>query len=370
MKEASEAVADKKTKENPEKKQRTVSSVLASLSKTYNQAFADVKKAGTIQRVYLESPSLNYLFCGGFGLGRVYEFYGPESGGKSTLATYIGGEIQKKCYRPITVYVDFEVSFDEAYANRLGLNTEENFIFLRPTTGEEGFNIVAELVKELPVGLIVWDSIATTPSAGQVADAFKASFGGTASVMASGLKMLNPLLARHNTSIIFINQERANQAMFGGDTKTTGGYAAKFYASWRGRISKSETIKNKGMVVGIQTAVRNKKSKIGPPFRETVLNLFFDQGFDSNSEYLQFIIDLDIVDRAGSWFNKEEWGLHVQGREALLQFLKDRPELFETVKQQVNDILSRENKLDAENEISDEEKKSLAEEALDELDIV
>lgn len=153
----------------------STTALLTKLKKSFGEAIADVKESGTVQRIYLESPQLNFIFGGGFGMGRIYEFSGPESGGKSTLATYIGGEIQKKSNRPIVVYVDFERSFDEKYANTLGLNTDDsNFIFLRPLTGEDGFKIIKQLVEELPVGLVIWDSLAVTPSVAQVEDPDKA----------------------------------------------------------------------------------------------------------------------------------------------------------------------------------------------------
>lgn len=197
----------------------SVSALLTKLKKSYSDAFKDVKEVGTVKRLFLESPQLNFIFGGGFGLGRIYEFSGPESGGKSTLATYIGGEIQRKNARPIVIYVDFERSFEEKYANTLGLSTsEDNFIFLRPLTGEEGFKILKQLVEELPIGLIIWDSLAVTPSASQVEDPDRATFGGTAKLFANGLKYLNPYLSNYNTSMIVINQERANiGAMYGPD---------------------------------------------------------------------------------------------------------------------------------------------------------
>ena len=150
--------------------------VVNKLKKDYSESFSNVKESGTIQRVFLDSPRLNYAFGGGFGMGRIYEFSGPESSGKSTIATYVGGELQKKTERNIVVYVDLERSFDEKFANRLGLSTDEekDFIFLRPANGEEGFTIISELIQKLPIGLVIWDSVAVTPSRGQVEDAFKA----------------------------------------------------------------------------------------------------------------------------------------------------------------------------------------------------
>jgi len=326
-------------------------SVLNKLQKVHGENFSDVKKTGTIKRVFLSSPRLNFAFGGGFGMGRIYEFSGPESGGKTTLATYIGGEIQKKNDRNIVVFVDMERSFDETFANRLGISTDtdKDFIFLRPVDGESGFDVLKDLIADLPIGLIIWDSIAVTPSRGQVQDAFKASFGGTASVFALGLKSINPLLSKYETSMIMINQERANMSMFGADFQTTGGYAPKYYSSWRARITRIDTIKTKGIASGIVNKVRNIKNKIGIPFREAELHLDFDEGFNSDFEYLTFLVDLGIVEKRGAWYYQEEWDFKGQGKDSIKEFLDENPKIFEQVKNTVNVMLSGATVLDDDN---------------------
>lgn len=334
--------------------------VLNKLKKDHAESFSDVKETGTIKRVFLESPRLNYIFGGGFGMGRIYEFSGPESGGKSTLATYIGGEIQKNNDRNIVVYVDMERSFDEKFAQGLGISTDEDndFIFLRPDNGEEGFILIAELIKTLPIGLIIWDSVAVTPSRGQVEDAFKASFGGTAKVFAEGLKFINPIISRFDTSMILINQERANMGMFGADFQTTGGRAVKYYSSWRCRITKIDTVKVKGIPVGIIMKARNTKSKIGIPFREAELHLDFLEGFNSDFEYMTFLVDLGIVEKRGGWYYQEDWDFKGQGKDSVIKFLDENPDIFSQVKNTVNVMLSGATVMDEDNIDPEEEETS------------
>lgn len=328
-----------------------MSAVLAKLSKTYKGAIQELSTAGTVKRIFLESPLLNFIFGGGFGMGRIYEFSGPESGGKSTLATYIGGEIQKKnTDRPVVVYMDFEYSFDEKYANKLGLKTDaDSFILLRPLSGEEGFEMLKELIEQLPIGLIIWDSLASTPSLAQNEDAFKATFGGGAKVFSNGLKFINPYLSRYDVPLIIINQERASMEKYGSAYSTPGGYAPKYYASWRGRITRIDDILEKGSLVGIVSKVRNTKNKIGIPKREAELQLKFASGFNSEEEYLNFLVPLGLVEQRGAWISNEDWGLKVCGKDNLLPFFKERPELFETVKHSVNSMLAGETNIDREN---------------------
>jgi len=333
-----------------------LSQLITKLNKSYKGAIVDVGAAGTVARLTLESPQLNFCFGGGFGLGRIYEFYGPESGGKSTLATYIGGEIQRKSNRKMVVYVDFEHSFDESYANTLGLSTQEDlFIFLRPETGEDCFMIIKQLIEELPIGLVIIDSIAAMPSASMIEEPNKATFGGVAKVLSSGLRYINPILSKHAASLIMINQERASMALYGPDSAPGGGYAPKYYSSWRGRITRVDDIKDKGSMVGIISKVRNTKNKIGIPKREAELELRFASGFDSENEYLKFIIDLGLVVQKGAWFYQEEWGFKGNGRDSILTFLKEKPELLVSVKNTINAMLSGETILDTQHDAEDAE---------------
>lgn len=145
----------------------------------------------------------------------------------------------------------------------------------------------------------------------------------------------------------------SHNSMYGPDFTTTGGYAIKYYSSWRGRITRIDDIKEKGVTVGIISKVRNIKNKIGVPKREAELELRFASGFDSDSEYLKFIVDLGIVEQRGAWFYQEEWGFKGNGRDSVLAFLKENPDLFNTVKNSVNMMLCEENSLDANNDAQD-----------------
>ena len=166
---------------------------------------------------------------------------------------------------------------------------------------------------------------------------------------------MNPLGAKNEISTILISQERASLSMFGADFKTTGGYAPKYYSSWRGRITRIGDLTEKGSLLGITSKVRCTKNKIGIPKREAELELYFETGFDSENEYLKFICDLGIVTRAGAWFTNEEWGFKGQGRDSVLAFLQADQDLFNAVKNTVNAMLSGETIIDQQNNLEDEE---------------
>jgi len=121
---------------------KELSNALSKLMKDYKEALPDVREAGTLKRLILSSPQLNYIFGGGFPLGRVAELFGPESGGKTVISSYIGGEFQKREKQNTVLFVDMEHSFDKHYAEVAGLDcSEDKLIFVRPLNGEEAFTI-------------------------------------------------------------------------------------------------------------------------------------------------------------------------------------------------------------------------------------
>jgi len=151
---------------------------LDKLKKAYSDTFADINEAGVVKRITLDSPQMNFIFGGGFAKGRMYELFGPESAGKSTICTYLAMQNQKHNEeRPMVMYIDFERSFDRNHAVEMGLDvSEDKFLFLQPYTGEDAFAIINEVIqdKDSPVGLIVWDSIGATPTKSGMEDMFKA----------------------------------------------------------------------------------------------------------------------------------------------------------------------------------------------------
>ncbi len=339
-------------------------STLTKLKKTYQSTIRDVETSGITERIFLSSPRLNFLFGGGFPVGRIFQFHGPESSGKSTLSTYIAGEIQKQPVRNVVVYVDFERTFDKDFAANLGLDlSKEKFIFLRPENGEEAFTILEELLRTGEIGLVIWDSATTTPTASVIAAEYgKANFGGGAKLFSEALKKFNPLLEKFKTGLIMISQERDNVGSFGPgpDFKVADGRAIKFYATVRNRITKIDTIKEKGEVVGIVVRVRNGKNKAGIPFRDAELNLNFKTGFNVDNEYIDFVTQLGVVTQAGAYFKSEKYGFNLQGREKLEAWFAAHPTEYAEIKLQVNNMLCGVTALDVDGASGYDEEDTIA----------
>lgn len=135
----------------------------------------------------------------------------------------------------------------------------------------------------------------------------------------------------------------------------TGGRALKFYASTRNRVTKIDTIEKNGETAGIKLKIRNYKNKTGIMFREAELTLYFDSGFDSDAEYMDFFIKLGIVKQAGAWFsyfkNKDdaEPTFKCAGRDKLQAWFDEHKDEFIACKNKVNELLSKETEeLDSE----------------------
>lgn len=292
-----------------------------------------------IQRVKLDSMGLNYIFNGGFPRGRIIEFYGPESSGKSLLATVIGADFQRDGH--YVAYVDLEGTFERTFANRLGLKTEEDlFGLIQPETGEDAFTIVEQLAATGEVGLIIIDSVAAMiPRSELEADYGDAQMGSMARMMSQGLRKLNGVLRKTQTSCIFVNQTRMKiGVMYGNPETTAGGRALPFYASSRNRITRKEDIKGDKEIAGIKIKIANKKSKLGPPFRTIETDVLFDEGLDSTRELVQIALQYDLLEKAGAWVTLPD-GERVQGQAAAAAYLTQKPEMYDELYKLVYDKL-------------------------------
>ena len=278
---------------------------------------------------YISSGSLlldEALGIGGYPKGRVIEIYGPESSGKTTLALHAIAESQKA--GGIAAFIDAEHAMDPSYAKKLGVNIDELWIS-QPDSGEQALEIAESLVRSGAVDIIVVDSVAAlTPQAEIDGDMGDSHMGLQARLMSQALRKLTGLLAKSNTTIIFINQIRMKiGVMFGNPETTTGGNALKFYASVRIEVRKIESLsKGADDIVGNRIRIKVVKNKVSPPFKKVELDLMFGEGISYIASVLDAALKCEMLDKSGSWYsyNGEKIG---QGRDKTLDFLKDNPDI-------------------------------------------
>ncbi len=273
------------------------------------------------------------LGIGGVPRGRIIEIYGPESSGKTTLALHVVAEAQKQGGE--AAFIDAEHALDPVYAKKLGVDID-NLIVSQPDTGEQALEITESLVRSGALDVIVVDSVAAlVPKAEIDGDMGDSHMGLQARLMSQALRKLAGALNKSKTVLIFINQLREKiGVMFGNPETTTGGRALKFYASVRMDIRKIENIKQDGEVKGSRVRVKVVKNKVAPPFREAEFDIVYGQGISKEGNILDMAVNLDIIEKAGSWFsyNGERIG---QGRENVKKYLKDNPDILEEVDKKV-----------------------------------
>jgi len=275
----------------------------------------------------------NALGVGGVPRGRIIEIYGPESSGKTTLATHIIAEAQK--LGGACAFIDAEHAFDPNYARDLGVDVDE-LLISQPDTGEQALNIADTLVRSGALDVVVIDSVAAlVPQAELEGDMGDTHVGLQARLMSQALRKLAGNINRTKTSLIFINQIRMKiGVMFGNPETTSGGRALKFYCSVRLDIRRIGAVKDGSDVIGNKTRVRVKKNKVAPPFKEAEFEIIYGEGISSLGELIDIGSEHDIIEKRGSWYSYNDDTI-AQGREATKEWLKEHDEEREKIKRQV-----------------------------------
>jgi len=275
------------------------------------------------------------LALGGRGIprGRICEFFGPESSGKTTLALHVVAGAQKA--GGVAAFIDAEHALDPSWARRLGVDLE-NLLVSQPDTGEQALEITELLVRSNAVDVVVVDSVAALiPQAEIEGEMGDSHVGLQARLMSQALRKLTGAISKSKTTVIFINQLREKiGVMFGNPETTPGGRALKFYSSIRLDIRRTGAIKDGDQNVGNRVRARVVKNKVAPPFRDAEFDIMFNEGISASGDLLDLAAAESVVDKSGAWFSYGDVRLG-QGRENAKQFLKDNPDLFEEIRRGV-----------------------------------
>lgn len=316
---------------------KALSMALGQIEKQYGKG--SVMKMGEKGTMEIESIPTGALALdlalgiGGLPRGRVTEIYGPESSGKTTLATHVVAEAQRN--GGVCAYIDAEHAMDPVYAKAIGVDIDE-LLISQPDTGEQALEITDMLVRSGALDVIVIDSVAAlTPRAEIEGEMGDTHVGLQARLMSQALRKLTGNLSKSKTICIFINQLREKiGVMFGSPETTPGGRALKFYSSCRLDIRRIESLKNGVEIVGNRTRVKVVKNKCAPPFKQAEFDIMYGAGISREGSVLDLAVEEGIVKKSGAWYTYDGEQLG-QGRENAKVFLQDNPEVMVEISDRV-----------------------------------
>ena len=323
-------------KDDLKARQAAINEAIKIIEKEYGKgAIMDISSENPIKVEAVSSGSLaidSALGIGGYPKGRIVEVYGPESSGKTTIALHAIAEVQKT--GGIAAFIDAENALDIEYAKALGVDfTPGKFFLSQPDSGEQALDIAEKLILSGAIDIIVIDSVAALVPKAEIDGVMGANhIGLQARLMSQALRKLTSQINKANTIALFINQLREKVGvMFGSPEVTTGGRALKFYSTVRIDVRKGEAIKGADSeILGNRTKIKIVKNKVAPPFKIAEVDIMFGEGISKIGETLDFAVDLDIINKSGSWFsyNGERLG---QGRENVKKVFEENEELYNEI---------------------------------------
>jgi recombination protein RecA len=322
-------------------KEKAVNSAMVQIERQFGKG--SIMKLGSktiidVPVISTGSLALNKaLGIGGLPRGRVIEIYGPESSGKTTLALHAVAEAQKQ--GGVVAFIDAEHAIDTSYARKLGVNCDD-LLVAQPDTGEQALEIADMLVRSGALDIIVIDSVAAlVPRAEIEGEMGDSHMGLQARLMSQALRKLTGTISKTNTAVIFINQIRMKiGVVFGNPETTTGGNALKFYSSVRLDIRRIGSIKDGQEVVGNRTRVRVVKNKMAPPFTEAEFDIMYGEGISQTADLIDTGVIAGIVEKSGSWYSYDGERLG-QGRQNAQNYLKDNPDINNSISNKVKEAL-------------------------------
>ena len=348
-----------------ENKLKALESAMAQIERNYGKGA--VMKLGdnthlNVETVPSGSLSLDIaLGVGGVPKGRVVEVYGPESGGKTTVALHMVAEVQKR--GGIAGFIDAEHALDPVYAKKIGVDID-NLYISQPDTGEQALEITETMVRSGAIDIVIVDSVAAlVPKAEIEGDMGDSHVGLQARLMSQALRKLTAIIGKTSCTVIFINQLREKVGvMFGNPETTTGGRALKYYSSIRLEVRRGEQIKKDGEAIGNRTRIKVVKNKVAPPFREAEVDIIYGEGISREGDILDLAAKEDIVNKSGAWY--AYGGSKIgQGRENAKTYLKEHPDVMAEIEEKVREKFSKETKTEDEESVFVDEQAEVTTEA-------
>ncbi len=327
----------KETDASASDRKKALDTAIAHITKAYGQG--TIMRLGENAKMQVSAVSTGSIMLdtalgiGGVPRGRIVEIYGPESSGKTTVALHVVAEVQK--LGGTAAFIDAEHALDPVYAKNLGVDINE-LLISQPDSGEQALEITEALVRSGAIDAIVVDSVAALVPQQEIDGDMGASHvGAQARLMSQAMRKLSGAISKSNCVCIFINQLREKVGvMYGNPEVTPGGRALKFYSSVRIEVRKAEALKNGADTYGNRVKCKVVKNKVAPPFKTAEFDILYGKGISKSGELLDLAIELEIIEKSGSWFSYDGKKLG-QGKDNIKAILESDARLFGEIEKRV-----------------------------------
>lgn len=288
-----------------------IDSIVAKIKKQYGDDAARTLNEPP-KRIPVYSTGVLYvdwaLGVGGLPRGKMVEFFGPESSGKTTLALRVLAKAQKE-KKAAGLMGDAEHALDVSYAKTLGVDMDR-LIVAQPDFGETYFDVLGSFLDEADGPAIeILDSIASlVPKAEFEAEMEKQSIGLQARMVTKGLRKVRSRVRKTDSLAIFTNQLREKPGVMYGNPETTpGGRALKHFCDIRIEIKPKAKIKDKdGTIIGQIIQLTVVKNKVAVPFRKAFYDFIYGVGIDYKKAFCDCLAENGIMNKKGGSYTYKD----------------------------------------------------------------
>jgi recombination protein RecA len=304
-------------------------------SRLYQGVIMDFDTPVPVPRIPSGSMNLDLILGGGIPTGRITMLFGPEGGGKTTLAQHIVAEVQAQ--NDVAMYIDVEGKVDSMYAARCGVDFGK-LLFSQPNSATVIFKMIEEVVKSNLVKVIIVDSLTPILTDAEIdAEIGERFYAAQAGFLSQTLKTVNALVSQSDTALIFINQVREKIGQYGGGETIPGGRAPKFYSALIMRVSRDKPLKRGDVIYGQSTKILVHKSNVCPSFRSTTFDIVYGEGIVPTMDALGALDrvegDLIIVKRGAHYYHQGERIAHGKANAAV--WLEEQPDVLQELRRQI-----------------------------------
>lgn len=321
------------------------------LDKRYGQGL--VRIDDKVQYTFVPTGSLTLdlaMRTGGWVMGRTHEIVGPKGAAKTTLCILSAIEHQKLDKKRAVGWVDMEKSFDWAWARSLGLDmSPDRFTLMIPDDSEDVADQVKMMAQTGMYSNITVDSIGGMESKKAFEkEADEAIMGKNAQIITRMVKLTSSLAWRHQITILFVNQLRANLAYAGADIPA-GPKALQYNTTMVVRMSPkpgqaSETtirlkIGGEDDVIAKKFVARVTRSRVAPEGRQAEFLLFNQAtsqygpiGIDRVDEAVNLGVRMGVIGRGGAYYTLPGQEKAINGLDRVKAVLRKDPAMVESIR--------------------------------------